>query len=775
MRKNQLISFLIFISLGLYANTSDNEINNRLMWINNAPASTDTYVGFRGKFNLTQDAELDLQISGASSYTVWVDGKEFTQGPDRYHPAFPEYQKRKIRLAAGSHILAVQVHYAGIEVRYHKDVKPFLFFKISNGNTEIPVTWKADFLKGYIASGRRINGNLGWIEWCDLNGLQEKWQHTDFDDSSWQPTVFVQRDLGAFKASQLDAVKFIPVKPKLIAQGELAEIYGVFNDLPGSTFYTRDLECKNFPPEGVWYRFDLGKVMLSRAKLTVDVPKGTIVEIGHSEYLLNGRVTPWIANSGSDTYNLHRFVSRGGVQEICPVIPLGGRFVEVHIKAPKAKVKLLDYLFIQRSYWNTQQGSFSCNDDLLNKIWQIGVETVQSCADDAITDNPTRERGQWVGDYSPNGMRIFEAAYTDKSLIRRALVQAAQSAFTDGIIQSQSPGHASYIPSFCMLWTEACLEYVRMTGDKSLITELHDAARKNMNAFDQYWTAEGLVTPYWNFIDWGYATNAGKSDMALNLFYLQGLRAMEKWELVLGEKEYAQKYKTQSIIVERTVRNWMEKFKTADRYNYDSIGYDRTVLALRAGLFADKYVRPTIEAVKKHILNCFPNNPAAPRLRTSDPDFSNNQLITPYFAGFAFPFLFENGEAQFALEQFKSSWGWGIQQGLTTWMEVFDLRWSHCHYWSGAPTWLLTRYVLGLQPSFDKKLNSFILNLKTGNLQHAEGKIPLPSGKIVEVKWEKVGGKIQYEINAQEPIELTYNVGGKVRNVKIKDMLKIIL
>jgi len=773
--KKYIIVFLCFVSIGLFANPLDKEINNRLMWINAAAASTDTYIGFRGKITLEKETELDVQLSGASSYTVWVDGNEFTQGPDRFHPSYPEYQKRKLNLSKGSHLIAVQVHYAGIEVRYHKDIKPFLYFKMLDGNLEVPVLWKADYLKGYIASGRRINGNLGWIEWCDFNALQEKWQQPEFDDSSWQPTVFVPRDLGAFSASRLDAVKFIPIKPKLITQGELAEIYGVFNDLPGSTFYTRDLDSKNYPPEGVWYRFDLGKVMLSRAKLTLDLPKGTIVEIGHSEYLLNGRVTPWIANSGSDTYNLHRFVARGGVQEICPVIPLGGRFVEVHIKAPKAKVKLLDYSFIQRSYWNSQQGSFTSDDELLNKIWQIGVETVQSCAEDAITDNPTRERGQWVGDYSPNGMRIIEAAYTDKALLRRALVQAVQSAFEDGLIQSQSPGHASYIPSFCMLWTEACLEYVRMTGDKSLIAELHLAARKNMNAFDQYWTAEGLVTPYWNFIDWGYATNAGKSDMALNLFYLQGLRAMEKWELALGEKEYAKKYNTQSLVVEKTVRNWMDQFKAAEGYNYDSIGYNRTVLALRAGLFADKYVRPTVEAMKKHILNCFPNNPAAPRLRTSDLDFSSNQLITPYFAGFAFPLLFENGEAQFALDQYKSCWGWGINQGLTTWMEVFDLRWSHSHYWSGAPTWQLSRYVLGILPTFDKKMNSFTLDLKTGNLQHAEGKIPLPSGKMVDVKWRKVGEKIQYELLTQEPIELTYKVSGKMRTVKVKDKVSLVL
>lgn len=771
MKNIFVVFFLLCVST--YVNALEQEIGSRLMWINATDANVDSHTAFRGKFNLDKEAELNLEISGASWYTIWMDGVEFCQGPDRYHPSYPEYQTRKISLPKGKHLVAVQVHYAGIEVRYHKNVKPFLYFKIMSNGIEIPVEWKSDYLRGYIASGRRIDGNLGWIEWCDLGSRQNNWQQAGYNDDTWQKPVFVNRELGTFKASRLKAVQMIPIKPQIIAQGQLAEVYGVFNDFPGATFYTRELDTENYPAEGVWFRFDLGKVMLSRAKLQLDLPLGTIVEIGHSEYLLKGRVTPWIANSGSDTYNLFRYISHQGVQEICPTIPLGGRFVEVHIMAPKDKVKLLDYSFIQRAYWDKNDGTFSCNDTLLNKIWQIGVETMQSCSEDAVIDNPTRERGQWLGDYAQAGMKLVNVAYTDNSLIRRALVQAAQSAFDDGVVQAQSPGHASYIPSFSMLWVDACLEYWRTTGDKSLITELHTAARKNMNSFDKFWTKDGLVTPYWNFIDWGYATKSGPSDMALNIFYLNGLRAMEKWELALGENEMAKKYNNQSVVVEKTVCNWLNNYKASPGYNYDSIGYNRTVLALGAGLFPKESVKATIEAMIKHNLNCYPNNPDAPRLRTSNPSFSSTQLITPYFANFAFPLFYENGEAQFALDQYKSCWGWGIRQGLTTLMEVYDLRWSHCHYWSGAPTWQLSRYVLGLHPTFDKKINSFILDLKTGNLQHAEGKIPLPSGKMVDVKWKKSGEKIQYEVIAEEPIELKYKVAGKIRTVKVKDMLKL--
>ena len=68
-----------------------------------------------------------------------------------------------------------------------------------------------------------------------------------------------------------------------------------------------------------------------------------------------------------------------------------------------------------------------------------------------------------------------------------------------------------------------------------------------------------------------------------------------------------------------------------------------------------------------------------------------------------------------------------------------------------------------------------MLDLKTGDVQHAEGKIPLPDGKMVEVKWKKAGEKVQYEVVTQEPIELTYNVGGKLRVVKVKDKASLMM
>jgi len=736
------------------------------MWINAVDATPDTQMAFRGRFSLDQDSEVDLQISGASWYVVWMDGKQLTEGPDRYAVQYPEYQRRKLTLTKGEHLIAVQVHYEGVETRLQKVIQPFLYFDAFVGGTELAINWKSDYLRGYFSQGRRIIPSLGWIEWADTRGMQKDWQLADYDDTNWIKPGFVKRNLGTFSASKLSPVKMLPIKSNLLAQGQLAEVYGVFNDAPGATFYLRDLKCDVFPPEGSWYRFDLGQVMLSRPKFLIDVPAGTVIEFAYSERLVGGRVSPWICVSGSDTYNLYRYLARGGVQEICPVTPLGGRFVELHIMAPASKAKLLDYSFIQRTYSEKEQGSFACNDALLNQIWQVGINTHRACSEDALTDNPTRERGQWIGDFGLVGLENATVAYTDIANLRRGFVQAAQAALPEGMVVAQSPGNEIVIPSFSLQWAVSCMNYWRLTGDKTLLTELQVSAEKNINAFDAYWTKDGIVCSYWNFIDWGYVPNSGISDMALNMHYLMGLRAMENWETALGQKEKALIYHAKAATVEKVVQTWLDTYKTPTGYQYDSIGYHKAVLALRAGILGGSEKPQAITAIKKHILNCFPNNPDAPRL--SNPSVTSTQLITPYFASYAFPVLFDNGEAQFVLDQYRKCWGWGINQGLTTWMEVFDLRWSHSHQWSGAPTWQLSRYVLGLHPAFDKKMNSFTLDLKTGDLQHAEGKIPLPSGKMVQLSWKKSAEKVLYEIKTEEPIEVKIIQLNKVKVLKIK-------
>ncbi len=773
-----LYAFFIFLLYSpVEASNTASVTKQQILWSTEATAAEDTHLAFRGTFSLNKETNLDLHISGASWYVVWLDGNCFYEGPDRYDSAYPEYQKKNLTLSAGNHLLAVQVHYEGVDTRLLKVIQPFLYSNLMDGNIEIPITWKCLPLAAYDSKVKLINAELGWIEWVDTRKLPTDWQKPGFDDALWKSPVPVVRPLGTFTPSKISNVKSTEINPLLIAEGKLAEVYGYEKDNPSARFFLRDLECKKIPQQGIWRRYDLGRVRLSRPKFVMDLPEGAVVEFAYSEQLLHGRVSPWITLSCSDSYNMDHIVAKGGVQEFFPLTPKGGRFMEVHILAKPEKIKILSEKVLDRCYYDSVKGSFTSNDALINKIWKTGINTYLSCAEDALIDNPTRERGQWLGDVGIVGEQVGSVGFSDLKIIRRGLVQFSQCARADGMVAGLCPGGSAYLSTYAAQWVPACMEYWRLTGDKTILEELYSAAEKNMDGFSKFLGENGFSSKAgWAFVDWGYVPNEGNTDMALNLHCFIAFQNMEKWASLMGKKDKVAAYHKLSEKIANLIPAYFDSNRSDTGFNFEKIGYHRTVLGLTTGFIPKENKAEAIVFIKKHILNCFPNNPNAPRL--SDPGANNPQLITPYFAHYTFPILINNGDMDFVLDQYRTCWGWALEDDKTTWVEVFDTRWTHCHQWAGCPTWQLSRYALGLNPRFDLGVNRFDFDLQTGSLKNAEGNIPLPSGNTVHVKWEKRNGKIYYEVSTKEP--LTINIPKEVKTnlkglVKVKDKISFSL
>lgn len=711
----------------------------------------DSHVAFRGAFSTSTNGSV-LKILGASEYLVWLDGKLIHDGPARYAKAFPEYQAVPLATSTGRHILAVQVRNDGVTTRILSDIRPFLWCAVQDGDRPATVEWKCARIPGYRPRAHRISDILGWIDWCDTNHVWPGWQEPSFDDSKWPKPIVVDRGLGPIAEAKTRPVRLdvLPLKP--MARGSLAATYGYEQDEPSTRFFLDDLDPKDVPAQGEWRRYDLGRVRLGRPKLTLDLAPGSIVEYAVCEQLRYRRVHPWITLSGSTTCNLDHFVARGGPQEFMPFTPKGGRFLEVHIRSSKP-VKFLKEEFLERTYYQQPIGSFECDDALLNKIWKTGVETMRACSEDSFVDCPTRERGEWTGDVASVATDIAAVAYGDLSLSRRALVQAAQVAREDGLVAGVGPGDPGYLSTYAAQWVTACVHYWELTGDKSLLEELFPAAKKNMAAFAAKLTSEGVKDDLgWAFVDWGYVRNEGPTDMALNMHYLLALWSMARWEQALGKREQGTVNKIAQV--SKLVMGWIAKTG-----NVEKIGYHRATLAMMTGLLNVKRQRDAVAMIKKHLLSCFPNDPNGPRL--SDPGVTNDRVMTPYFAHFAFAALLNCGEIDFVLGQYRKCWGWALGDGRTTWLEVFDTRWSHCHEWSGCPTWQLSRYVLGLRPRFDLGERVFEFDVLAGNLKHATGDVPFQGGKV-HVEWTRSGRTIKYVLTSSVKVRVWVNGREKV-------------
>lgn len=717
----------------------------------------DVHVAFRTQFEA--DGQLTpLKIVGASQYLVWLNGKLIHDGPARFAKAFPEYDTISLQPLSGRNTLAIQVHNEGVTTRILSQMPPFLWAEI--GNQE-PLRWKCARLGGYRPRTRRISDILGWIDWCDTRQLTPDWHAPGFDDSSWKAAAPVDPGIGAISPTKTRPVQLIERTYQPIAQGTFASTYGYELDDISARFFLTDLAPRDVPAQGVWRRYDLGRVRLGRPKLTLDLPPGAVVEIAMSEGLTQGRVQPWITLSGSTSCNLDHYIARGGVQEFMPFTPKGGRFVEVHVRTA-GPVKFVREAFLERTYFGEPIGAFKSSDPLLDRIWKTGVETMRACTEDAFVDCPTRERGQWTGDVASIALDIAAVAYGDLSLSRRALVQAAQAARSDGLVAGVGPGDPGYLSTYAAQWVTACLHYWELSGDRSLLIDLLPAARRNVDAMLARTSEAGVADDLgWAFVDWGYIRNSGPTDMALNLHVLRALRDMVRWEHAVGDTKEGARFSQRADALEKLIRTWLNQELGASR-DWSKVGYHRAALALLAGLVRESEKAACASYIKRYLLTCFPNDPNGPRL--SDPGVSSDRIMTPYFAHFAFTALLEMGEIDFVLGQYRKCWGWALGGGRTTWLEVFDTRWSHCHEWSGCPTWQLSRYVLGLRPRFDRATNSFELAIQPGSLTRAEGSVPVPSGKSIQLSWKTSRTGLRVTIRTPETIEVT--LGAKTHHVQ---------
>ena len=720
-------------------------------WSHSA-VSPDTYSLFRGSFVLAEAGPVEFRVIGASWYEAWLDGTWLLEGPPRYPLDRPEYQTQVVDLPAGEHLLAFHAHHIGIETRILKDTPPFLWCEAVADGAPVPIRWRCLALESQTAQVRRINPQLGWIEWRDTRQEPVDWERAGFDDGAWKEPVRDASELPEPGAADLAPVLTFAHKLQPVSEGPLAGTFGYATDEPAYIFHTRDRVCRELPATGIWRRYDLGRVRLGRPSFLMDVPAGTIVEFGLAEYLTDGRVSPYINLSGGPSCNLDRFVARGGRQTFQPLTPKGGRFLEVHVVNAREGVRFLEEQFLERGYHEPTGAVFQCGDPLLETIWSVGIETYRACAEDAVIDNPTRERGQWVGDVC-SVMEIVSVAYHDLRLCKRALVQSALCPREDGLVAGMSPGGCVYLPTFAFQWTVAAMNYYRHTGDKAFLEELWQAALRNMSAIRAFWHEDGLHNVAgWNFVDWGYKAEDGPVDTACNLHYLWSLRAMREWAETLGHdgSEFTRQAEQLTGLLQQRIAG-----KLADG-GWQALGYHCAALAMCVGLIDDE--AGCLDYLQAHLLDCFPNQPDAPR--NDDPMGFNARLITPYFAHYVMPLFIERGRMDFVLDQYRKCWGdYMLANGRTTWIEVFDTRWSHCHQWSGCPTWQLSRYLLGLHPRMDLGPATYQFRLEPGSLSHASGSLPHPQGGWIDIEWKTEEGGLIFRIRTPEPLQLLLGNG----------------
>lgn len=723
------------------------------IWIKEPTRESDLHVFFESFVEIEDAHELTISIQTCGNFILYVDDEIKVRGPIRFACNLAEYYSEDFSFSKGTHKISVLAHGEFLKTRIMAPLPNFIWVRANQRDKLIPLVWRAREVTEYSATGLRISPLLGWVEWTDkplAPRIAEKMENSE----NWHDTERVNGLLevtGPITKSDLKIPRLPLITPTCIGTGKYRDTFtGYKYDDLSVQYLLADLNPDERDDlDGVWSSFDLGRIRIGYFNVTIKCEEESEVFIAYAERLTPfGMPSPVVALSAGSTRFIQHFSVGPGISVIEPMQSMGAKYIQVRVRGKK-KIEISNPIFIERDFLGEPTGSLNSPDPLLNKIWQVGIETLRASAEDSLVDS-VRERGEWVGDAVAAALNVLVVGWGDYTLVKRALLHAAAAAREDGLVAGCGPGELIYLGTYASMWITACLEVATQEGNLEILLEFEESARANINALDKMVNPDGSHCLPWPFIDWGYAPAEGEPDLAVLSHYSKAIHSWIKWQRLIGKAEEVSVWRKKVNHLDWLIR---------ENLSHSQGKYHCYSLAANTGI-----IEPieSVEVIKQQLDAGFPNKLTADRLR--NPLSIKPGMVTPYFTNYSMPNLIRAGLSTEVIFYWKKYWGWMLAKEATTWWEVFDDRWSHCHYWSASPTWQLSRFGLGLHAQLDEDGSRVILQVHDFGLEKLEGKTHLPIAGLVSVKWEHKGQDLlSYEIINRNSFVL--DIAGEKREV----------
>lgn len=476
---------------------------------------------------------------------------------------------------------------------------------------------------------------------------------------------------------------------------------------------------------------DLGRSVHGRVQAEVSGPAGAVVDIGWDERLLPGtqRPLPYPGSRHPQWNQVDSWIMDGNTRQISTLDARTGRYLL--IAAWGGPLQLSGLRVVEERLPLALQGDFQSSEELLDRIWRAGVETLYPNMTDAYTDTPWRERGGWWGD-AYVAEHANRAAFGDALLYRRGLL-LMQDAFQ----RSPAPGIAPHSEAFAMLdyamlWVQGLDEYAQTSEDLAFVRQAYPQVEQFMAHLDGYQnSASGLLDlpkVHWSqgaYIDpLGQSSRYGQST-ALNAMYYGTLSSAARIAQYAGQPGQAQSWQVRSEALRTAIHNQL--FLPGEH------SYATT-------LYQGQSEPPTAHAQAWALAFDIPLQSERTQVAYSLLDLLSDDPTTPDVEIYGFFWVLEGlgraGRVSEALELLRIYYGHMLNQGATTWWEGFntggDYRGSLSHAWGAAPTWFLTTYLLGARQT---GAQTWQFAPPLSGVSQVSGRLPLGAA-VLEASWQ---------------------------------------
>lgn len=446
-----------------------------------------------------------------------------------------------------------------------------------------------------------------------------------------------------------------------------------------------------------------------------------------------------------------RFTCSGGVDHYKTAFSVFGfRYVQLEGDADFEKIEAVAV------YSDMEEcGSFTCSNELVNRLCRNTFWSMKSNYLDLPTDCPTRERLGWTGDaqvFFDTGAYLMDTA----AFFRKWMRDMADAQYKDGLLPAVLPYQGMEImyktTGQSVGWADAVYlipyRYYRRYGDKALLEQCYPMMKKytdyllkhlgmkdkksaKANPCNAYTYEKGMHLGEWlEPEEFQEKISAGKKpnhpEEATAYLYLT-MKTMAEIAELLGREADAESYLKYADGAKKAYDHLFIKTGTLDTDRQAKL-----VRPLALGLLDGEEKLKARKRLVKAVTNY-------------NYRVGTGFLSTPFLLGA----LTEADEAETAYKMLenteKPGWLYEVLNGATTVWETWEGNVSHNHYSPGAVCQWLFDTVTGIRPDGE---NRFIISpVPGGTLTHAAAVYRSIYG-TVKSSWERRDGKTLYTVTA---------------------------
>lgn len=630
------------------------------------------HVHFRKKIVFDRYHQVSMNISADDYYKLYINGTFVAQGPANAYTHCYNYNQLDITpfLKKGDNIFAVHVYYQGeINRAYNSGdnrqgliADIYIDGKYHCGTDE---TWAYHIAEEY--SGTVIcHHNTQFLENIDFRKKETGWKELDYSDENYMPAVVHRKDDHRFREEPVECVSVYCMYPVQIVPLD----------------------------KGQWF-LDFGTELTGQFYMKVKGIRGQTVRIMYGEEVLDD--DPYCAR-----YEMRCNCS---YDETCILSGQEDEFEFYDYKAFRYINIITDcenlnpdtFCVVARHHPFQEKCSLVSNVKWAEDIWKLCVNSLKWGVQEGYLDCPSREKGQYLGDFTISGLAHLYIT-GDTKMYRKALFDFAETAKVCKGLLSVAPGSLMQeIADFSLQYPMQVLHYYEYTKDMSTLKELYPVILGVVEYFAQYEREDGLlshVDDKWNLIDWPInlrdeydlpGEEHGKMlpcHNVLNAHYIGAVSYLQKIRKLLGMK----------------ADDKAERLKEA----FINVFYDK-----EQKIFYDM-PESKHSALHSNVLPVFYGIAPKESWETIKSVIMQKGLICgTQFSYFVLKALGRMGAYEEELELMTNegihSWVNMIKEGGTTCFEAWgkEQKWntSLCHPWSCAPIIALIEDILKVNPS----------------------------------------------------------------------------